>query len=138
MLNQPQQEVIGDAQFFTTTFRKTDPATGTHDERGYWTWTADGKWSAPTNERLGFAGERALYKMYIFGTVPVSGQGRSDTDFCSAFIREFIPAATTALKPGFENARRARAGEELVAMPAIPKPAAKTEKPAVPVAKPAT
>jgi hypothetical protein len=63
MLNPPQQVVIDEAEFFTTTFRKTDPATGTHDERGYWTWTADGRWSAPSNARLEFAGERALYKL---------------------------------------------------------------------------
>lgn len=144
MLNPPQQDVIGDAQFFTTTFRKSDAATGTHDERGYWAWTSDGRWLAPTNERLEFAGERALYKLYIFGTVPTSGKGRSDSDFCSAFIREFIPAATTALKPGFENAKRARAGEELVAVPVAPKPVPAKEakpasdaKPAAPAEKPA-
>ncbi len=125
MLNPPQQRVIDGAEFFTTTFRKTDPATGTHDERGYWTWTADGRWLAPKDERLTFSGERALYKMYVFGNVPTSGGGRTDEDFCTAFIREFMPVATAALKPGFEKARRAREGEEFVETPVKPAAAAK-------------
>ena len=137
ILNPPQQVVIDDSQFFTTTFRKSDPTAGTRDERGYWTWSADGNWSAPTNERVAFAGDRALYKLYIFGTVPTGGQGRSDEDFCGAFIREFMPAATTALRPGFENARRAKAGEELLPLTPAPKPAAKEKKPTAPAEKPA-
>jgi hypothetical protein len=131
MLNPPQQEVIDDAEFFTTTFRKSDPVTGTHDERGYWTWTSDGKWLAPKNERLTFSGERALYKMYIFGTVPASEQGRTEKDFIADFIRQFMPAATTALRPGFEKAKLAREGEEVAA--AAPAPPAKAE--AAPAAK---
>ena len=129
MLNPPQQEVIDDAVFFTTTFRKTDPATGTHDERGYWSWTSNGKWLAPTNERLEFTGERALYKLYVFGTVPTTDAGRSENDFCTAFIREFIPVCTAALKPGFDKAKRVLAGEETLEAPtAEAKPAA--DKPA--------
>jgi hypothetical protein len=115
MMNPPQQEVIDNAEFFTTTFRKSDPVTGTHDERGYWTWTSDGKWQAPKNERLTFSGERALYKMYIFGNVPPSDQGRNEKDFIEDFIRQFMPAATTALRPGFERAKRVHAGEEVAA-----------------------
>ncbi len=118
MLNQPQHEVkqIGDteAQFFTTTFRKSDPASGTHDERGYWTWTSDGTWLAPSNQRLTYAGEKALYKLYIFTTLPANAAESSQHDFTSDFIREFLPAVTTALRPGFELAKRARAGEEIV------------------------
>ncbi len=63
LLSQPQREVFDingkEAQFFTTTFRKSEP-TGTHEERGYWSWTVDGNWLAPTNEKLTFAGERAV------------------------------------------------------------------------------
>jgi len=127
MLNPPEQVIIDEAQFFTTTFRKSDPTTGTHDERGYWTWTSDGKWLAPSNERVAFSGERALYKMYVFTTVPTGDRARADKDICGDFIRQLVPAATTALRPGFERVARIHRGEEELAAPA---PEAKETKPA--------
>ena len=102
MQSQPQREVIDDAQFFTTTFLKSEP-TGTHSERGYWTWSADGEWLAPANEKLTFAGERALYKLYVFGAIPTSETARSDHDFLGDFIRVFMPAVETALRPAMEK-----------------------------------
>lgn len=130
MLNEPQREVIdlaggGEAQFFTTTFRKSEP-TGTHEERGFWSWSADGEWLAPSNEKITFAGTRALYKIYVFGNIP-PGNRRSDHDFCTDFIRVFMPAVTTALRPGFEKAERGRS--YLSAEPEA-KPAAAPAKPA--------
>lgn len=104
-----------DAQFFTATFLKSEP-TGTHAERGYWTWTADGEWIAPTNEKLTFAGERALYKLYVFGSV--DERGGAQHDYCEDFIRAFIPVLNTALRPGFEKAQRVLAGEEVATGPA--------------------
>jgi hypothetical protein len=120
MQNEPQREVFdlpdGEAQFFTAAFLKSEP-TGTHAERGYWSWTADGTWLAPTNEKLSFAGERALYKLYVFGVVPNNTRGRSDHDYCGDFIRTFVPALNTALRPGFERAERIRGGEDVAAAP---------------------
>lgn len=114
MQGEPQHEVFEtggqEAEFFTTTFLKSEP-TGSHAERGYWSWMADGPWKAPTNEKLAFAGERALYKLYVFGTIPVVNRGRTDHDFCGDFIRAFIPALDTALRPGLERAERLRRGE---------------------------
>jgi EpsI family protein len=111
MQGEPQQEVleIGNttAEFFTTSFLKSEP-TGTHAERGYWSWTGDGKWIAPRNPKLEFAGHRALYKLYVFATIPAGNKGKQTTDFCEQFIREFIPAAEQALKPAMEKAGRAR------------------------------
>ena len=85
MQGEPQQEVfeIGNttAEFFTTSFLKSEP-TGTHAERGYWSWTGDGKWIAPRNPKLEFAGHRALYKLYVFATIPPGNKGKQTTDFC--------------------------------------------------------
>jgi hypothetical protein len=127
MQGEQQRDVLeladgSEAQFFTATFLKSEP-TGTHAERGFWSWTADGKWLAPTNEKLEFAGERALYKLYVFGTVPTGTRSRSDHDYCSDFIRTFIPALNTALRPGFERAERVLRGEEVAAAPKPPKQA---------------
>jgi hypothetical protein len=129
MLNPPEQVVIDDSEWFTTTFRKTDQVTGTHDERGYWSWTADGKWYAPDNERARFTGERALYKMYVFSVVPSDGKSRTDKDICGDFIRDLVPAVTTALRPGFERVARIRAGEDVADVTA---PAAAETKAAEP------
>jgi EpsI family protein len=109
MQGEPQQEVfeIGNttAEFFTTSFLKSEP-TGTHAERGYWSWTGDGKWIAPRNPKLEFAGHRALYKLYVFATIPAGNKGKQTNDFCADFIREFVPAAEQALKPAMEKAGR--------------------------------
>ena len=52
MQGEPQQETIesGDStgEFFTTSFLKSEP-TGTHAERGFWSWSADGTWIAPSS-----------------------------------------------------------------------------------------
>jgi hypothetical protein len=53
-------------------------------------------------------------------------QGRNEKDFIEDFIRQFMPAATTALRPGFERAKRVHAGEEVAAAaPAAAAPAKK-------------
>ena len=109
MQSQPQRDVIDGAHFFTTTFLKSEP-TGTHAERGYWSWSADGEWLAPTNEKLTFAGERALYKLYVFGAIPASEDARAEHDYLSDFIRAFMPALETALRPAMEKTARLRSG----------------------------
>jgi hypothetical protein len=43
--------------------RKDDAAFAT-ELRIFWGWGAKGKWQAPTNPRVAFANERALYKLY--------------------------------------------------------------------------
>ncbi|MEX0678964.1 MAG: exosortase-associated EpsI family protein [Pirellulales bacterium] len=139
MQSEPQHQVFDinnkEAQFFTTTFLKSEP-TGTHAERGYWSWTADGTWLAPTNEKLTFAGERALYKLYVFGTIPTNNRGRTDEDYIGDFIRAFVPAVETALRPAIEKAERLRRGEVVAETPkAAEKPAAKPA--ARPLDKPA-
>jgi len=135
ILNPPEQVVIDDSEFFTTTFRKSDNVNGTRDERGYWSWSADGKWYAPEDERGRFAGERALYKLYVFTTVPTREGARSDKDISSDFIRAFMPAVQTALRPGFERVERIRKGEEVADAELTPAAPAKSEPAAAPAAE---
>ena len=120
MQGEPQQEVleIGNttAEFFTTSFLKSEPS-GTHAERGYWSWTGDGKWIAPRNPKLEFAGHRALYKLYVFATIPPGNKARQANDFCVDFIRAFVPAAELALRPAMEKAGRLRKEEAAESQP---------------------
>jgi Protein of unknown function (DUF3485) len=127
MQSQPQREVIDDAQFFTTSFLKSEP-TGTHVERGFWSWSADGTWLAPTNEKLSFSGERALYKLYVFGAMSANETTQPDHDYMVDFIRAFMPALETALRPAF--VKTGRAPVEEAAQSKAPQPAEKAkEKP---------
>ena len=129
MQGEPVREVFDingtEAQFFTTSFFKSEP-TGSHAERGYWSWSADGTWLAPSNEKLTFAGKRALYKLYVFGNVPTSKE-RTDHDYCGDFIRAFVPVLQTALRPAMDKAEMGRSGElEFVPQPKQAKPAEPT------------
>jgi hypothetical protein len=124
MLGDPQLEVveIGNnetADFFTTTFLKSEP-TGTHSERGFWSWSGDGKWIAPKNPKLKFAGQKALYKMYVFAAVPTGGKKLAGDDFCFDFIRTFIPVLDVALAPAFSGDASALNEKPAEAKPAAP------------------
>ncbi len=130
MEGEPQQETfeIGNtqAQFFTTSFMKSEP-TGTHKERGFWSWSADGTWVAPKNYKLQFAGQKALYKLYIFGALPVSKQQKSSTDeeYTRKFIRAFVPVLEDALSPAIQKAKGGAATAQTApASPAETKPSA--------------
>lgn len=106
MMGEPQEKVVeignSTAEFFTTTFLKSEP-TGTHSERGYWSWSGDGNWIAPKNPKLKFAGQKALYKMYVFAAVPSGAKKPGEDDYSVDFIRAFIPALDIALGPAFRN-----------------------------------
>jgi hypothetical protein len=93
----------GTADFFTTTFMKSDPG-GTQNVRVYWTWNASGVWEAPDNEKVGFAGSRAIYKLYVVSPV-VSGNERiGERDATVEFIRQFVPELQKALAPATAGA----------------------------------
>jgi EpsI family protein len=123
----PQREVIElpggkQAQFFAVNFRKSEP-TGTHAERGFWSWTGDGQWLAPDNTKLTFASQRsALYKLYVFAAISPD-QKQSDRDFSREFLEVFIPTLNDALRPAYERAGRV---EATAATPAPEQPAEET------------
>jgi EpsI family protein len=116
MQSEPQAEVleVGDktAEFLTTSFLKSEP-TGSHVERGYWSWSGDGSWKTPKNPKLEFASHQsALYKLYVFASVaPGAKQRPNDPDFCKDFIRDFVPVAERALRPALEKAGRVKPAE---------------------------
>ena len=128
MQGDPHREVFelpgNSAEFFTTSFLKSEPS-GTHAERGYWSWTGDGKWVAPDNTKYAFAHQqRALYKLYVFGNVPVGAkQQANQEDPCQSFIRAFLPALDQALRPAYESVGRIST-DGAIEKPAAEKPIA--------------
>ncbi|MGD9719584.1 MAG: exosortase C-terminal domain/associated protein EpsI [Pirellulales bacterium] len=134
MQGDPQREVIdlpnGDeAQFFAVNFTKSEP-TGSHSERGYWSWTGDGHWTAPDNTKFAFASQqRAIYKLYVFANIPEGQTRAGERDFCREFMQQFIPALNDALRPAFEKVGRGDTTDTAVAPEAAPE-AAKADAPA--------
>jgi hypothetical protein len=129
MQGDPQLDIVDcdggkSAEFFTTSFLKSE-ATGTHAERGFWSWSADGQWVAPKNPKLKFAGQQhALYKLYIFASIPSGKQKTTDRDFSRDFIRVFIPALEQSLRPAMVKTGRVKEEKPAEAeQPAEPAPA---------------
>jgi hypothetical protein len=133
MQGDPHPEVIETAsnttaEFFTTSFLKSE-ALGTQSERGFWSWSADGQWVAPKNPKLKFAGQQhALYKLYVFASIPSGKQKSTDRDFVRDFIRVFVPALELSLRPAMIKAGRITDDSPAEPVPAEPivEPAAVT------------
>ncbi len=128
ILNPPEQVVIDDSEFFTTTFRKSDNVTGTRDERGYWSWTADGNWYAPEDER-GPVRRRPTPCTSCMSSPRCRTRrapAATRTSAATSFGR-LMPVVKTSLRPGFDDGRtdsqRRRRGDS--GGPAEPPPAAK-------------
>jgi hypothetical protein len=83
------------ADFKTATFLKSDPG-GNQNLRIYWSFNADGKWVAPEEHRWSFAGQRAMYKVYV--SAPVTSR---DQNPALEFIQVLIPELNKALEPAF-------------------------------------
>lgn len=43
-----------------------------------WSWTADGRWAAPSHPRLFYASARVLYKLYLAYPMPLKGPFEDD------------------------------------------------------------
>lgn len=69
----------------------------------FWTWTADGDWSAPTYPRVAFAGKPFLYKMYVTHAVKISADQSTQDNPAREFMAEWIPAVNDVLFPVSEN-----------------------------------
>lgn len=62
-----------------------------------WGWTADGCWQSPDHPRVAFAGESALYKLYVSERwVPVPGV-TDDTGTVELFLEAALPEISKAL-----------------------------------------
>jgi hypothetical protein len=105
----------GIAEFYTTNFTKSEP-THTQNLRLYWSWSANGPWSAPSTPKWSFAGQRALYKVYVV-TPFTKKEDNTDKNPATDFIRVLMPELQQAF---FPNAP--------VTAPAVKTPAAETEE----------
>lgn len=63
-----------------------------------WGWTAAGCWQSPDHPRVAFAGESALYKLYVSERwTPVPGV-TDDTETAELFLEAALPEISKALK----------------------------------------
>jgi hypothetical protein len=88
-------------ELWTAEFRKTQ---GPFPEqlRIYWTWSAAGQWSAPWYPRWHFAGQAALYKLYVIRhTLRLGGPSRDEV--CMEFLHEFLPRVNQAISTTAEQ-----------------------------------
>ncbi|HZU38630.1 MAG TPA: exosortase-associated EpsI family protein [Gemmataceae bacterium] len=62
----------------------------------FWAWNADGTWTAPQEPRLHFAGQDALYKLYVYH-VHSATEAASDQHVCQEFLGVLLPKLHEAL-----------------------------------------
>jgi hypothetical protein len=78
-----------EADFFTALFSREE-ATGLHHLRIFWSFFANGRWSAPANPRFSFAREKVLYKLYVLRQD--TGQTKVKTDDpCIRLMTDLMP-----------------------------------------------
>lgn len=58
--------------------------------RTWWGWSTDGSWQAPDQPRRTFAGQPALYKMYVTRQLRSESEPLED-DPAESFLRQFLP-----------------------------------------------
>ncbi len=77
-------------------FRPPAGRVGAGDLEIRWAWSGSAGVSAPANPRIAFAGEPALYKLYV---IRETGAGKPAADPSEQFLSTFIPALEDALRP---------------------------------------
>lgn len=93
------------AEFKTATFLKADPV-GTQSLRIYWSFNGSGPWVAPDAYRWAFAGQRALYKIYVVS--PISERDSSSVQNPAVdFIRAALPQLNKAFAVALDEGRKA-------------------------------
>lgn len=65
--------------------------------RVYWAWSPDSQWQAPDNARMKFAGQSALFKMYVSERWVPTGDVRQSTGAAKSFLKEMIPVLSESL-----------------------------------------
>jgi uncharacterized protein DUF3485 len=88
-VERPRMIPVPDGEFWTARLlkQKADERT---QLRIFWAWSAHGKWQAPENPRLAFAGQPLLYKLYIQREL-VSADDPLEGDPCVEFMRTLLP-----------------------------------------------
>lgn len=77
------------AEFYTGHFRKDSPEGAVH-LRIFWSWNADGTWTAPGVPKVTFAKYPALYKLYAIRMIR-PGEQFATEDPAVEFLQEFLP-----------------------------------------------
>ncbi len=88
-------------EMWTADFRKMQ-ADLPEQLRIYWSWSADGRWGAPSSPRWHYAGQPLLYKMYLVYPT-LEWKSSSEDDTCMKFLHEFLPQANQVLFPDIES-----------------------------------
>jgi hypothetical protein len=83
------------AHLWTARFAKDQPSAA-GQLRLFWTWSADGTWSAPSWPRLAFAGRPALYKLYVIQEQPPGGEPAAGGP-ALGFLPRLLPALSQSL-----------------------------------------
>jgi hypothetical protein len=84
-----------EAQFYTAIFKKSESGIPSYT-RAFWSWSADGAWTAPDNPRLNFLGKQVLYKLYV--TYPVADEEDKLEEGAGAdFIKVLLPGLHSVL-----------------------------------------
>ncbi len=85
------------AEFQTADFHRPDSA-NRQQQRVYWTWSADGDWTAPSDPRVAFFWNNTLYKLYIVrGVSPLEELDPEELDPSLKFAEQLIPVLDKAL-----------------------------------------
>lgn len=83
--------------FWSANFLRSGP--NASEQQLYWSWNAGSGWKAPTNPRWEFAGQPALYKLYVSQSVVGGSSANSlaSAKVMADFLKQFVPAANAAL-----------------------------------------
>jgi hypothetical protein len=90
----PARQALAGGEFWGARFRKSGPAA--EALQIYWSWNVDGRWQAPDSPRLHFAGQPALYKLYVIRRV-VGAEGSAADGPCREFLDGLLPELQRAL-----------------------------------------
>jgi hypothetical protein len=88
----------GPAEFHAGRFEKPGPV-GAEACAVLWAWTVDGAWEAPTNPRVRYAREQAVYKLYLIHVVGYQPGAPAANVVLTDFASAFVPAVHDALFP---------------------------------------
>jgi hypothetical protein len=87
------------AEFWTTRFSRPQPG-GPVQVRIFWSWFDGTAWQAPESPRWALASQPVLCKLYVVREMPPRPQPeRVEDDPTVAFLEQFVPALSTALRP---------------------------------------
>jgi hypothetical protein len=86
---------LPEVECFTAVFEKTTIGL-VERRRAFWTWSADGNWSAPQNPRLNYLGQNVLFKLYVTYQF-LREDEKIEEGPGPDFLREFIPRINSIL-----------------------------------------